>query len=140
MKRIEVNFYRLQEVLAADSQTLDYRKLAQQKPLASFRARTRAVLAMHLEHMGFDIARKRPDLAGRSLPVALEFEGEPDRPGRPFLKATHEGKVVGELSVCLHSLDVAPFMGTLYQSNPEIENVPLAFSLNPVHPEDGTTP
>jgi hypothetical protein len=135
MELIGINFYRLEDVAAADGVTPDHRKFQGRPPLASFKAKTRTIFRMHLEHLGFELSRNRPDLEGHSLPASLEFRGDAGRPGLPWLRVSHSGKPVGEIPIRMQSLDLSSLAVLICRKNPQLENVALAFTLHPVGAE-----
>jgi hypothetical protein len=129
MNSLIFNFYRILDLIAADGKSLDLCKLSRLAPIASLKARPRAVLRMHLEHLAFEISKQRPDLEGKTLNVELNFEGMVGVPMIPVLAALHDRKRIATKRVLLQNLDTAPFDAMVRKRHPELKHVDLVFAL-----------
>lgn len=129
MRSIVLRFYRREECLGEDG-GLDYRRMGKLEPLDSIRARPEVVLRTHLRHLGFQIARYRPDLEGETLPVELQFHGQDGQPKAPVLVALHEGRPVARRRVHLATLNTAPFLAVLLRRKPLLEGADLVFTVD----------
>jgi hypothetical protein len=136
MKPLIFNFYRAADLLGRDGNTLDYSKLESLRSVDSLRAKPKAVLRMHLEHLGFEISKKRPDLETETLRVELDFRGKRAAPKRPVLTAFFDGKPVASRIVQLQTLDTTPFIPVLLRRNPELKDVDLIFTIEQANEGD----
>ncbi len=129
MKPLIFHFYSLQDCIGADGKTLDYKKMDGILPVDSIRAKPKALLRMHLEHLGFEISMAFPQLEGKVLHAELVFAGEDGAPKIPTLVAMHEQKVVAAKPVLLQSLDMSEFLSLLITRNAELDGSCLVYRM-----------
>jgi hypothetical protein len=130
MRSLVINCYRAIDLIAEDGQSLDYSRISQLSPVDSFRARPRAVFRMHLEHLAFEISKKKADLEGKRLKVELEFQGDRKTSKVPVLTAVYHGKQTAKMPIRLQTLDTEPFEKTVCKRHPDLCNIVLIFTVN----------
>ena len=130
MRSLVINCYRAVDLITEDGQSLDYSRISQLSPIDSFRARPRAVFRMHLDHLAFEISKKKANLEGKRLNVELEFQGDRGASKVPVLTASHHGKQTAKMSIRLQTIDTKPFEKTVCRRHPELCNAILIFTVN----------
>jgi hypothetical protein len=131
MEHLVFSFYRCRDVTGPDGKSLDRQRLAAAEPLDSVKGNPRAVLGMHLKHLGFYISRMRPDLEGKELEATVVLKGRNGKPENLMLLVFHGSEVVAQRIVMPSTLDADPFLSVLLKRRPELQGADLVYTVSP---------